>query len=847
MAYSDTLQRSLHIAQAVAHEYRQAHYGAPHLLTALLHNEIGLASWLVAVLDKDIHYLREWAEVRLEDEPKAARPPEQPTPDATVQQALELADLVALQLAREQPDALCALAALLRPGLAFSTEQLKSLPLTQKEILDAAQAERPAPAGVPAAGDAAASPTPARTGGALATYCTDKTAQARAGKLDPIVGRDREIRLVAEILGRRTKPNVLLIGEPGVGKSALVEGFAQQIALGLVPVHLREVTLFELDLGTLVAGASYKGEVEDRIKKVLTELKQYTRAILFIDELHVLLDPKGSAGSGIAQLLKPELARGELTVIGATTNDEYRQYIEKDEAFNRRFDIVRVEEPSVVVAERMLERVLPIYAAHHGIALGEGTVGEAVRLAKRYLKDRQLPDSAIDLVDRTMAAIRMLDEQAVTGLLALQTEFAALTARQGELGADYLRELRWFLYQVQNQVSQLWLNQFENEQQPDKLETSAELETYLRELLTAVLALADTKKESVEKQDIAAIVSGKTGIPLGKLQSNEREKLLRMDQVLQQRVVGQDGAVRALCAAILESRSGLTKAGQPIGSFFLLGPTGTGKTELAKALADFLFNDEAFLIRFDMSEFKEEHSAALLYGAPPGYVGYEEGGLLVNKIREKPYSVVLFDEIEKAHPSVFDIFLQILDEGKLHDRLGREGDFSNAVILFTSNIGAEQVSQTFAAGATPASADLLETMSRHFRPEFLARLTEIVPFAPISEENVGRIFDIHLRPLLEQLRRQGITLTLSAEARQHLALSGFTPKYGARPITGVIRSQLRRPISRLIISGEARPGTTLALTLPEGSAEPLWTTSHAEPEEAAAPTPVTAAAEPLAA
>jgi ATP-dependent Clp protease ATP-binding subunit ClpB len=738
------------------------------------------------------------------------------------------------------------LAALLRPGLAFSTEQLKSLPLTQKEILDAAQAERPAAVGDSSSeASPADGPAPARQGGALATYCTDKTAQARAGKLDPIVGRDREIRLVAEILGRRTKPNVLLIGEPGVGKSALVEGFAQQIALGLVPVHLREVTLFELDLGTLVAGASYKGEVEDRIKKVLTELKQYTRAILFIDELHVLLDPKGSAGSGIAQLLKPELARGELTVIGATTNDEYRQFIEKDEAFNRRFDIVRVEEPSPVVAERMLERVLPIYAAHHGIALGEGTVGEAVRLAKRYLKDRQLPDSAIDLVDRTMAAIRMLDEQAVTGLQTLQTEFDALTARHEELPeADYLRELRWFLYQVQNQVSQLWLNQFENEQQPDKLETSAELETYLRELLAAVLALADTKKESVEKQDIAAIVSGKTGIPLGKLQSNERDKLLRMDEVLQQRVVGQDGAVRALCAAILESRSGLTKAGQPIGSFFLLGPTGTGKTELAKALADFLFNDEAFLIRFDMSEFKEEHSAALLYGAPPGYVGYEEGGLLVNKIREKPYSVVLFDEIEKAHPSVFDIFLQILDEGKLHDRLGREGDFSNAVILFTSNIGAEQVSKTFAAGATPASADLLETMSRHFRPEFLARLTEIVPFAPISEENVGRIFDIHLRPLLEQLRRQGITLTLSPEARQHLALSGFTPKYGARPITGVIRSQLRRPISRLIISGEARPGTTLALTKPEGSEELLWTTSHTEPESAA---PLATAAAALAA
>ena len=835
MAYSDNLKRSLHIAQAVAHEYRQQHYAAPHLLTALLHNEIGLASWLVAVLDKDIHYLREWAEVRLEDQPKAARPPEMPTPNPGVQQVLEMADLVALQLARDHTDPLSALAALLRPGLAFTAEQLKSLPLTQKEVMDAAQAEMPAPASDDAA-PAGALPAAGALGkgSALATYCTDKTAQARAGKLDPIVGRDREIRLVAEILGRRTKPNVLLIGEPGVGKSALVEGFAQQIAQGLVPVHLREVTLFELDLGTLVAGASYKGEVEDRIKKVLTELKQYTRAILFIDEIHVLLDPKGSAGSGIAQLLKPELARGELTVIGATTGDEYRQYIEKDEAFNRRFDSVRVEEPSVVVAERMLERILPLYAAHHGLALGAGTAGEAVRLAKRYLKDRQLPDSAIDLVDRTMAAIRMLDEQAVAGLVQLQTEFGVLAARREELGeADYLRELRWFLHQVQNQVSQLWMNQLENEQQPETLETGPELETYLREMLGAVLALADTKKTSVEKQDIAAIVSGKTGIPLGKLQSNEREKLLRMDQVLQQRVVGQDFAVRALCAAILESRSGLTKAGQPIGSFFLLGPTGTGKTELAKALADFLFNDESFLIRFDMSEFKEEHSAALLYGAPPGYVGYEEGGLLVNKIREKPYAVVLFDEIEKAHPSVFDIFLQILDEGRLSDRLGREGDFSNAVILFTSNIGSEQISKSFAAGQVPAATELMETMSRYFRPEFLARLTEIVPFAPISEANVGRIFDIHLRPLLEQLRRQGIILALSPEARQHLALSGFTPRYGARPITGVIRQQLRRPISRLIISGEARQGTVLTLTKPADSDEVVWATA-----QAAAPGPV---------
>ena len=835
MAYTDELKRALHIAQAVAHEYRHEYYTTPHLLTALLHNEIGLASWLAVELGKDIHYLREWAEVRLESLPKATRAPEMPTADKELKPVLEVADLVALQLSKDQTDPLCALAALLRPGLAYSVEQLKSLPLTQREVMEAAEPEPQQPVAVGTDGQQSA-PLADRAGsgakaGALATYCVNKTAEAEAGKLDPIVGRDRETRQMAEILGRRTKPNVLLVGEPGVGKSALVEGFAQQIVQKKVPLHLQQVTLFELDLGTLVAGASYKGEVEDRIKSVLSEIKQYARAILFIDEIHALLDPKGSAGTGIAQLLKPELARGEITVIGATTNDEYRQYIEADEAFNRRFDVLRVEEPSVVVAERMVASVLPYYASHHGLQVGSGTVEEAVRLAKRYIKDRQLPDSAIDLVDRTMAAIRMLDDHAGAELLQLQQDFEQLAETHRDLPeAERLKELRWFLYQVQNQVSHLWLNQLDQEQQPDTLETAEALENYLRELLVAVIALSATRKDTVERTDIAAVVSGKTGIPLGKLQSNERDKLLNMDQTLQQRVVGQNHAVKALCEAILESRSGLTKAGQPIGSFFLLGPTGTGKTELAKSLADFLFNDESFLIRFDMSEFKEEHSAALLYGAPPGYVGYEEGGMLVNKIREKPYSVVLFDEIEKAHSSVFDIFLQILDEGRLHDRLGREGDFSNAVILFTSNIGSEQIIKSFGEGQIPATNTLMETMSRHFRPEFLARLTEIVPFAPISEENVVQIFDIHLRPLQEQLRRQGITLELSEDARTHLALSGFTPRYGARPIKGVIRQQLRRPISRMIIAGEASKGTVISLDKAPEAEELTWQVQRTEEE-----------------
>ena len=363
--------------------------------------------------------------------------------------------------------------------------------------------------------------------------------------------------------------------------------------------------------------------------------------------------------------------------------------------------------------------------------------------------------------------------------------------------------------------------QIEDDTQPNTIEIPGILRDYLTNRIAELMPLAEKPHELVTKLDIAAMVAAKTGIPMGKLQTNERERLLKMDDVLSKRVVGQDHAIRTLTASILESRAGLSGGKQPTGAFFLLGPTGTGKTELAKALADFMFNDESFLIRFDMSEFKEEHSAALLYGAPPGYVGYEQGGMLVNKIREKPYSVLLFDEIEKAHPSVFDIFLQILDEGKLHDRLGKEGDFTNAVVLFTSNIGSEFVVKQFGEGIIPAPNDLMEIMSKHFRPEFLARLTEIVPFAPISEENVVKIFDIHLRGLTEPMRRQGIALEISPAAREFLALSGFTPRYGARPLKGVIRSQLRRPISRMIISGEVNKGDTLQVDLADNN-ELTW-------------------------
>ncbi|GAB4002325.1 ATP-dependent Clp protease ATP-binding subunit [Spirosoma daeguense] len=830
MNLAENTKEAVQIAQAIAKEHQHETFAPPHLMLGLLHNDVGLASWL-ANLGKDVYFLRDWADYRLELLPKSGKPSESPSGDANVQQTMKLAELVALQVSSMSVEPIHVMAALLKAGVAFTPDQLKSLPLSQKELLDASVEDRSVMSAVqPNASNGAQSEgadTSAGSAGsgesALYKFCTNKTDLAREGKFDRIIGRDKELRLMIEILVRRLKPNVMLVGEPGVGKTALIEGFAQALVAGTVPATLQNSQLFELDLGSLAAGASYKGEVEDRLKKVLKEIKAFDKAILFIDEIHILLNPNGTLGTGVAQLLKPELARGELTVIGATTLDEFRQYVEKDEAFSRRFELLPIPEPDVTTARRMVANLLPYFEEHHKLKADPDVAGEAVRLASRYIKDRRLPDAAVDLLDRTMAAIRTIGETAHSDLTALNKDLADLNEKVAEqTEAEKLDEYRWLLRQVQHKVSPILQQKIEDETQPDTIEVADALRDYLANRLTQLLPLAETRPETVSKQDIAAMIAAKTGIPLGKLQSSERDRLMTMGDIMRKRVVGQDHAVKSLSAAILESRAGLTGGKQPTGAFFLLGPTGTGKTELAKSLADFLFNDESFLIRFDMSEFKEEHSAALLYGAPPGYVGYEQGGLLVNKIREKPYSVVLFDEIEKAHPSVFDIFLQILDEGKLHDRLGKEGDFSNAVILFTSNIGSEFIVKEFGEERIPAANDLMDIMAKYFRPEFLARLTEIVPFAPISEQNVVRIFDIHLRGLTDLLTKQGITLDLSQAAREHLALTGFSPRYGARPLKGVIRSQLRRPISQMIISGELGKDQTLKADLDAETKEITW-------------------------
>ncbi len=828
MPFPEEVKKAISIARSLAKEYRNETFGPPHLLQGLLHNEVGLASWLAAE-KKDIHYMREWAEIRIENYPKAARTPENPSADSAVGSTLELADLIAIQLNHDYTDAVSIFSAMLKPGIAFTADQLKTFPATQRDMMNAAVEEKSITDAIhPETGQngtPGSDPTKP-TGNALFKYCLDKTVLAQDGHLDPVTGRDKELRMVLEVLGRRTKPNVIIVGEPGVGKTALIDGFAQLIVQNKVPSNLHQAKLFELDTGALVAGAAYKGEVEERMKNIIKELKEYERAILFIDEIHSLLDPRGSVGTGVVNLLKPELARGEITLIGATTNEEYRKYIESDEAFSRRFEMVRVEEPDIPTAVNMLRQVVKLYENHHSLKVEPEALLESAQLAKRYSKDRRLPDSAVDLMDRTMAAIRMMGDTSQKELAIIQERFETCANDKVRDPDLTMMEMKSCLSELKDKLSPILLNKIldDGPAADGDLELPGALTEHLRSMLERLRLASDEKKTTVTREDIAAIISYKTGIPLGKIQSKEKEKLLGAEDILKKRVVGQNHAIKAVSEAILESRSGLIKAGQPIASFFLLGPTGTGKTELAKSLADYLFNDESFLIRFDMSEFKEEHSAALLYGAPPGYVGYEEGGMLVNKIREKPYSVVLFDEIEKAHPSVFDIFLQILDEGKIHDRLGKEGDFSNAIILFTSNIGSEQIAEKFSKGMIPATNELMDIMSRHFRPEFLARLTEIVPFAPISEENVVRIFDIHLKSLTDPLHKQGVSLTITPEAKKWLAVSGFTPKYGARQIKGVIRNQLRRPISRMIIGGHLTRGNSLSVSMKEGATEELcWT------------------------
>ncbi|MEI3068851.1 MAG: ATP-dependent Clp protease ATP-binding subunit [Prevotella sp.] len=559
---------------------------------------------------------------------------------------------------------------------------------------------------------------------------------------------ENDLRSLVEILARKDRANALIVGDTGVGKTSLIRKLTDNLTKGELPASISTIQPYELDLIALSQGVSYKGEMEDRFKSVIDELSDISQPVLVIENFY-RLGETSSPLNAILPSIKKILSNNTIQFICTSSIDGYTKNLEKDRELTAYFEKISLEAPTEEEAIGILDSKKTIYEQYHNITLDGDVIPEIVRLAKRYMPERNLPASAIDLLDRSMASVKIEKEMEQT--------------------------------------------------------TNDESNTII-----------------LKKDEIRNVVAKMTGIPMGNIQSEERQRLSSAEDILHKRVVGQNHAIKSILDAVFESRSGLNKKGQPIGSFFFLGPTGTGKTELAKSLAEFLFNDDTSILRFDMSEYKEEHSVALLYGAPPGYVGYEEGGLLVNQIRQHPYSVVLFDEIEKAHRSVFDLFLQILDEGKLHDRLGRVGDFSNALIIFTSNIGSDYIFKSFGEGHVPTHDQMLEVMQGQFRPEFLARLTEIVPFSPITPEMIDRIFDIHIQNLLKMLREQNISLTIDESARKYVTKVGFNAHYGARPILGIIRKEIRRPLSKLIISGDINSGDRVTMKYNEETKEIAW-------------------------
>ncbi len=801
--FTDLSLQVIRLAQQLADEHKQPTYGGAHLLWAVAKEDIGLYP-LFKDTDTDPGDLRKWARTQVQGSDKTSRYVELPPADEVATAVFKETNKLCIRYGSPEIDPIDILEALVTPGVAFESDRVRRMPLALYEVIEWRNSHYlPNTSSLNGASGGQATPAAAAQGKTLAggdvlgRYCTDITALAREDKLDPLIGRDRELKQLVEILGKRLSPNVMLVGEPGVGKTAMVSGLAMAILAGNVPERLADASIFELDVSGRLAAGAFKGEVEERLKTVLKAIKDHGgKAILFIDEVHVLLDERGPVGSGVVNLLKPELARGELTVIGATTQTEYQKHIEKDTAFDRRFTKLTIMEPDELTATVMLGGLMPKYEEFHELRVTEDAIATAVKLAKRYVRDKYLPVSAIELVDFTMACANQMNSTSPKIL----TELAEKHASEPGSREAFVRDMR-------NKLSELLVGHLGGEEEI--------AERTVPDMLYQLTELTERPKETIEAEDIEAIVAYRTNIPLGKLKSSDRSKFGNIEETLRKRVVGQDHVIESVTQALKTFRAGLKDPKEPGAIFFFTGPTGTGKTEMAKAIAELLFDDEDAMIRFDMSEFQEGHSVASLLGSPPGYVGFDQGGLLVNKVRKQPYSVVLFDEIEKAHPDIYGIFLQMLTDSRLQDKQGKMADFSNTIIVFTSNAGAHEVIRYFERGDRPTSEQLKEILrsTKAFKDEFLGRVdSQIIPFGPLTHDVAERILGIHLRKFQRLLRGQhGIELEVGPEAVEYLIEVGFSPLYGARPLKNAIKTYLTPTLADKLLRGELQTGDRVLL------------------------------------
>ena len=858
MNFNNYTQKSIEAVQsaqqlAVQNSHQQMEQ--VHLLLALLQQEGGLTPQLLKKMDVTVESLEAAAEAELRKIPgvRTSQAMDSFYVSADVQAAFNAAEQQAQTMKDEYVSVEHLFLGLLETARGGVKELFKTYQITKERVLKALQEVR--------GNQRVTTDNPEGTYDALEKYGTDLVKRAREQKMDPVIGRDEEIRNVIRILSRKTKNNPVLIGEPGVGKTAIAEGLAQRIVKKDVPKQLQDKTIFSLDMGALIAGAKYRGEFEERLKAVLNEVKKSEgKIILFIDELHTIVGAGKTEGSMDAgNLLKPMLARGELHCIGATTLDEYRQYIEKDAALERRFQPVQVDEPTVEDTIAILRGLKERYEVFHGVKIADSAIIAAATLSHRYITDRFLPDKAIDLIDEACAQIRTEMDSMPTELdavsrkiIQMEIEEAALKKEEDELSKARLAELQKELAEERDSFSAMtaqWENeknaigrvqqlrekiedlnrQIEAAEQSYDLEKAAELKygrlPEAKKQLEEEERRAQSAKDSnilrdrVTDEEIAKIVERWTGIPVSRLVQGEREKLLTLDETLHKRVVGQDEAVQAVTEAIQRSRAGIQDPNRPIGSFLFLGPTGVGKTELAKALAQALFDDENNRVRLDMSEYMEKYSVSRLIGAPPGYVGYEEGGQLTEAVRRKPYSVVLFDEVEKAHPDVFNVLLQVLDDGRITDSQGRTVDFKNTILILTSNLGSEYILNGINADGTieeSAKEQVRALLRRTFRPEFLNRLDEIVFYKPLTKENVTKIIDLQIAKLNDRLADQQIRCELTPAAKAAIVDAAYDPQYGARPLRRYVQHTVETMLSKRLLRGDVTPGQTVTVDAENG-------------------------------